>query len=129
MTPQPFKKPPLSGRMLALPVAGKVPSFTNIAGIVKMGLLYNQQVCIFCLTEKGLARWLEWVERLPAPPQPELLNANHATLPDWVGYLNRHRFDLVVLSNAWAELQAGRLAVGYLNTLIRAIPAGLVMVA
>jgi hypothetical protein len=96
-----------------------------------MGASFGEQsVCVLCLTQELLERWMRELEQLSAPiTLLDVLNTNRATLADWKEMLGSHAYDVTVLHGACAELRAGRLSVGYVKVLVDAVPSGLVMVA
>jgi hypothetical protein len=118
-----------STKSLAIPAPGKQPTFDEVTSIVLTGACFGLSVCVMCLTQEMLERWMG---RLQAHPKSvtllDVLNTNRATLADWKAFLGSQPHDITVLSGVQSELQAGQLSVGYLKALVEAVPAGLVMV-
>ncbi len=126
--PQPVPTPP--AKMLALPRPGNSPAFNDMANLVWVNTLWNMSVGVLCLTQESLDLWTGWLERFPGGlPSLDVLDINQATLEDWRDFLPRQAYDLTILHGAYAELQAGRLAAGYIAALVQAAPAGVVVLA
>jgi hypothetical protein len=118
-------------KSLAIPAPGKRPSFDQVAAIALMGAITcNQSVCVLCLTQDLLERWMCQLEEFPAPVTLlDVVGNNRATLKDWKELLSSHACDLTILHGACVELRANRLSVGYVKALVDAVPSGLVMIA
>jgi hypothetical protein len=101
-----------------------------VAGIALTAALCNLSVCVLCLTQGMLERWMRRLDEFSAPiTLLDVLNTNPATLADWEAFLSGGSYDVVVLHGAQVELQANRLSVGYVKALVDAVPSGLVIVA
>ncbi len=121
----------LASKSLVLPAKGKQPTFDEVANIVLLSTFCNLSVCVMCLTQETLEHWMDWLNRSSSASVTllDVLNTNCATLTDWKALLSSQSYDITVLSGAGAELQTNRLSVGYVKALVRAVPAGLVVVA
>lgn len=121
-----FSRPKKS---LAIPVSGREPTFEEVAGIVSLTVRFNMSVCVLCLNQPVLDRWLNWSEKQSKSIiLLDILDDNRATLPDWKAFLHDQTYDLTVLAGVKTEVQAERLSVSYVDALVKAIPSGLVMV-
>jgi hypothetical protein len=90
----------------------------------------GQSVCVLCLTQELLERWMCQLEDLPAPiTLLDVVDTNRATLADWKELLSRDTHDVTVLHGAYPEIKAKRLSVGYVKALVDAVPSGLVIIA
>ena len=121
-----------STKSLIIPAKGKQPTFNEVANIVLTGAMCEMSVAVFCLTQELLSTWacrLEQSNFTVSLPHLELLDLNHATLPDWQAFLGSQSYDMTVLHGAQAELRANQLSVEYVKALIDAAPSELVMVA
>lgn len=118
-------------KSLAIPAPGKRPSFEEVAAVALMGAtICGQSVCVLCLTQELLERWICKLEVLSAPVTLlDVVNTNRATLEDWKELLSSHAYDVTVLHGTCRELQANHLSVGYVKALVDAVPSGLVIVA
>ena len=118
-------------KSLAIPAPGRRPSFEEVAAIALMGAtICGQSVCVLCLTQELLERWMCKLEVLSAPVTLlDVVNTNRATLEDWKELLSGHAYDVTVLHGTCRELRADRLSVGYVKALVDAVPSGLVIVA
>jgi hypothetical protein len=115
--------------MLAVPSWGrKSPTFFDIAYLVWVNTLWDMSVGVLCLTQETLDLWDIWLKQFPDElPLLDLFDINQATLADWQAFLNGQAYDTTILHGACVELQAGRLSVDYITTLIEAAPAGVVV--
>ncbi|GAB4538451.1 MAG: hypothetical protein Kow0063_26280 [Anaerolineae bacterium] len=118
-------------KSLAIPAPGKRPGFDQVAAIALMGAITcSQSVCVLCLTQELLERWLRRLEELPAPVTLlDVTGNNRATLKDWQELLGHHACDVTILHGACDELRVNRLSVGYVRALVEAVPSGLVVIA
>jgi hypothetical protein len=118
-----------SKKSLAVPVNGRVPSFEEVTGIIKLAVGFDLSVCVLCLNQPVLERWIDWSEEQTEPiTLLDILNNNQATLSDWKDFLRNQSYDLTVLAGVKTELEAKRLSAGYVEALVKAVPSGLVMV-
>jgi hypothetical protein len=120
-----------TNKSLAIPAHRKRPSFEEVAAIALMGAtICGQLVCVLCLAQELLGRWMCQLEELPAPiTLLDVVDTNRATLADWRKLLSSDTHDVTVLHGAYPELKAKRLSVGYVKALVDAVPSGLVIVA
>ena len=123
--------PTQATKSLAIPTPGIEPSFQEVATIAVMGATFcGQSVCVLCLTQEFLERWMcQLAGHAASITLLDVLNTNRATLRDWTELLGSHDYDITVLHGACSELRARRISVGYIRALIDAVPSGLVMVA
>lgn len=123
--------PPQATKSLAIPAPGSRPRFEQVAAIALMAAeICGQSVCVLCLTQETLQRWICRLEKFSAPVTLlDVLNTNRATLADWKTLLSQQSYDVTILHGVHYELQADRLSVGYVKELVDAVPSGLVVVA
>jgi len=122
--------PPLSTKTLALPTTENQRTFEEIAGMILMDALLGSSVCVVCLTDELLARWLKRLDGYDVPiTLLDALNSNWATLTDWRAFLGGQPHDVTLLHGVMAEMKANRLSLGYVKHLVEAVPAGLVVIA
>ena len=124
--------PPIqAAKSLAIPASGIQPSFQEVATIAVMGVtVCGQSVCVLCLTQELLERWMcHLAGHAASITLLDVLSTNRATLRDWTELLGSHNYDITVLHGACSELRAGRISVGYVKALIDAVPSGLVVIA
>jgi hypothetical protein len=116
-------------KSLAIPAPGRRPTFYEVANIALVSAaVWDQSVCVMCLTQEVLERWLCRLGEFPAPVALlEVLNTNRATLNDWEAFLSSQTYDITVLHGVQSELRAKRLSCGYVRALIDAVPSGLVV--
>ena len=115
-------------KSLAVPAPGTSPTFDDVADIALTTAFFEQSVCVMCLTQELLERWMFKLDAFDASVALlDMLDANRATLSDWETYLSGQSYDIVVLHGVRAELQTGCLSVSYVKSLMDAIPSGLVM--
>ena len=120
---------PLPPKSLAVPAPGKQPAFEEVAHIVLTGALCGLSVCIMCLTQEMLERWMHQLHDCPHRfTLLDVLNTNRATLADWKALLRRQSYDVTVLHGVRSEVRARRVAVGYVKGLVDAVSSGLVVV-
>ena len=119
-----------ASKSLAIPAQTEPPSFEEVSAIALMGAtICGQAVCVLCLTQELLERWVCQLEELPAPiTLLDVVDTNRATLADWKELLSRDTHDVTVLHGAYPELKAKRLSVGYVMALVDAVPSGLVII-
>lgn len=122
---------PTTNKYLAIPTPDKRPVFEEVAGIaLASAMVCNQSVCVLCLTQELLERWMCHLEKLSTPiTLLDVVNTNRATLADWQELLSSNAYDVTVLHGTCQELQANRLSVSYVKALVDAAPSGLVIVA
>jgi len=120
-----------TNKSLAVPAPGKQPSFEEVAGIaIASAMVCNQSVCVLCLTQQLLERWMQELEELAVPiTLLDVVNTNRATLADWKELLSGNAYNVTVLHGTYRELRANRLSVGYVKALVDAVSSGLVIVA
>ena len=118
-------------KSLAIPAKGTLPCFKDVFDIALTGAQFDLSVGVICLTEKMLERWMHSLEEVAEEfsADPELLDANAATLEDWEAYLAGQSYNITVLSGAREELQHRRISVDYVKTLIDAAPVGTIVLA
>ncbi len=117
-------------KSLIVPAPGRQPTFDNVTNIVFLGMLCDLSVCVICLSEESWQCWQGWREKCQGSVTlMDLFNINQAVLADWETFLGSHPYDMIVLDGARVELQADRISVGYVTTLVEAVPSGMVMVA
>jgi hypothetical protein len=115
-------------KKLVLPRSNKLPTFDDMANLVWVSTLWDMSVGILCLTQESLDLWTGWLERFPAGlPLLAVLDVNQATLEDWQAFLRRQSYDITLLYGAYAELQASRLSVPYINALVNTAPDGFIV--
>jgi hypothetical protein len=115
-------------KSLAVPAPGASPTFDNVADIALTAASFEQAICVMCLTQELLKRWMLKLNASDASVASlDTFDANRATLADWEAFLSAQSYDIVVLHGVRAELQARRLSVSYVKSLMDAIPSGLVM--
>lgn len=129
-TPSPKKHAPVSQpKYLAIPQHGTRYKFEEITHLILISLCVDLTIKIVSFTEENLAQWQIWLNSFsPNANLLELFDANQATLEDCVEFLSRYPGDVVVFHGACSELWANQVSVGYLATLIEAVPAGVVMI-
>jgi len=119
-------------KSLAIPGKGTMPRFEDVFNIALIGTQFDLSVGVLCLTQEMLERWMrrleEVTEEFPVA-EPELLDANAATLEDWEAYLAEQTYNITVLSGARVELQESRISVDYVKTLVDAAPVGTIVLA
>ncbi len=117
-------------KTLIVPARGKHPTFDEVTGIALTGALCGLSVCVLCLTQEMLERWMRRLDECSVPiTLLDVLNTNRATLTDWQALLTSQPYDVTVLHGVQSELQANRLSVGYVKSLVDAVPSGMVIVA
>jgi hypothetical protein len=123
--------PPQATKSLAIPTPGSRPRFEHVAAIALMAAeICGQSVCVLCLTQETLQKWICRLEKDSAQVTLlDVLNTNRATLADWKTLLRQQAYDVTILHGVHHELQADRLSVGYVKELVDAVPSGLVVVA
>lgn len=118
------------GKFLALPGAGKTPTFNQVVEIVLAGIVCHLSVGVLCLTQAALDDWSNWPGQLaPSLATFDVLDLNQAALPDWQAFLSRQSYDITILHGACAELQASALSTAYVTALVNAAPAGITVLA
>ncbi len=115
-------------KSLVVPAPGTSPTFDDVADIALTAAFLEQAVCVICLTQEFLAQWMLKLNAFDAPiASLDTFDANRSTLADWEIFLSGQSYDVVVLHGVRAELQARRLSVSYVKSLMDAIPSGMVI--
>ncbi|MCB0193173.1 MAG: hypothetical protein KDJ65_14610 [Anaerolineae bacterium] len=115
-------------KSVALPTEGCVPQPDAVDKIVHLALACDMSVCIITFNQAMRDYWQQ-ASASADPAQLDILDANRATLADWLDYMLEHEHHLTILSGAYTDLQAGLLSADYIQLLIEAIPEGLVVLA
>lgn len=116
------------GKSLALPSAGKPPTFNQVVEIVLAGIMCRLSIGVLCLTQAALDDWSNWPGLLtPSLAAFDVLDLNQAALPDWQAFLSSQSYDMTILHGACAELQANALSTAYVTALVNAAPAGTII--
>lgn len=120
---------PSTSKSIAFPAEGVRPQPDALDNAVRVAATFDLSVCIMCFTQERFEHWLALAAGTTQPSlsRVHILDANRAPLADWLDYLAEDVRHLTILSGAYSELQAGRLAAPYLYLLVEAVSDGLVV--
>ena len=120
-----------TSKSVVLPTEGHMPQPNALDNIVRVSVAFDIAVCIICFTQERLDHWLALEDDLPqtSTSRMHILNINRAPLADWLDYVEEEIHHVTLLSGAYTELQADRLATAYVQLLVEAVPEGLVVLA
>ncbi|MBN1219250.1 MAG: hypothetical protein JXM69_10010 [Anaerolineae bacterium] len=99
-------------------------SFEEVVNIVKVSVRFNLVVGVLCWTQTLQTYWQTQTTQMPLV---EVMDVNKATLPEWQTYLSSHPYDVLIFHGAQMAQQAGQLSLEYAESLVSAVPVGLMV--
>jgi hypothetical protein len=119
-----------SPRQLAIPSCGTVPSFDVVFGLAVAGAILGRSVLVVAMTELFLLRWQRQLEGLARPVTGlTLVDGRFRPSVDWKACLGGVGHDVALLQGAWTGSLAQSLSQGYIQALVDAVSAGLIVLA
>lgn len=111
-------------KTIAIPALGQQPAFQEIAEIMQVGAACDLSICILGLTPDIAAQWQAAVQIWPTKVVPHLLEADIVTLTEWQTLHRTTPYDITLLHG----LEAEHISATYIEALLHAIPAGMVVI-
>ena len=121
---------PQFSKALARMRPGRVPVFSHIADIVRVGIDHDLRTSVLCLRQTDVRRWQRVARETPAAQeQLAVHDLNKRTLSEWCELLAAGSDDLVILAGVHRALARGRIAPDYVTALMDAVNRGTVVLA